>query len=48
MRDSTRYHQRRNEVARRSHAKTRLRRLAEAGIDMASVSRCPVALWNLA
>ena len=38
------YYQHRNEASRRSNAKTRLRRLAEAGIDMDSLSRCPVAL----
>lgn len=38
------YHQRRNETARRSHTKTRLKRLAEAGIDMDRVSRCSVTL----
>lgn len=39
-----RYHQRRNEVARRSHTKTRLRLLEEKGIDLAEMARCPVAL----
>jgi len=39
-----RYYQRRNEAARRSHAKTRLRLLAEAGVAMDQVHRCPVAL----
>lgn len=38
-----RYYQRRNEAARRSHAKTRLRQLAEAGIDMNVVPRCSAA-----
>jgi len=35
------YYQRRNAVARRSHAKTKRRRLAEAGVDLASAQRCP-------
>lgn len=35
------YHQRRNATARRSHTKTRRRRLEEAGIDLESVNRCP-------
>jgi SRSO17 transposase len=39
-----RYHQKRNEVARRSHTKTRLRLLAAKGIDPAAIERCPVAL----
>lgn len=39
-----RYHQQRNEVARRSHTKTRLRLLAAKGIDPAAIQRCPVAL----
>ena len=39
-----RYHQKRNEAARRSHTKTRLRVLAEKGIDPAAIHRCPVAL----
>lgn len=39
----SRYHQRRNEVAR-GHTKTRLRLLATKGIDPAAIERCPVAL----
>jgi SRSO17 transposase len=39
-----RYYQRRNEAARRSHAKTRLRLLADAGIAIDQINRCPVAL----
>jgi len=35
------YYQRRNAAARRSHAKTKRRRLAEAGVDLASAQRCP-------
>lgn len=38
------YYQKRNEAARRSHTKTRLKRLAEAGIEIDSRARCPVAL----
>jgi len=38
------YHQRRNATARRSHTKTKRRRLAEAGVDLDEVSRCPLTL----
>jgi SRSO17 transposase len=38
------YYQRRNASARRSHSKTRLKRLDEAGVDMANVNRCPQVL----
>lgn len=42
------YHQRRNATARRSHAKTRKRQLAQAGIDLARIPRCPQVLRNVA
>ncbi len=35
------YHQRRNATARRSHTKTSLKRLAEAGVDISTVRKCP-------
>lgn len=35
------YHQGRNDTARRSHAKTRRKRLREHGIDLRKVRRCP-------
>jgi SRSO17 transposase len=35
------YHQRRNATARRSHTKTSLERLAEAGVDLSAVRKCP-------
>ena len=35
------YHQRRNAAARRSHTKTRRKQLEQAGIDFATISRCP-------
>ena len=35
------YHQRRNATARRSHAKTRRKRLAEAGVDLEAMRKCP-------
>ena len=38
------YHQRRNATARQSHAKTRRKRLAKAGVDLDEVSRCPITL----
>ena len=38
------YYQRRNAAARRSHTKTRLKRLEEAGVDFAEVHRCPQVL----
>jgi len=38
------YHQRRNAVARKSHAKTRRKRLEDAGIDLAAARRCPRTL----
>lgn len=42
------YHQRRNAVARNSHTKTRLKRLAAAGIDLEPVRRCPRVLADVA
>lgn len=38
------YHQHRNAVARKSHTKTRRRRLEEAGVDLAAARQCPRAL----
>ena len=38
------YHQRRNATARRSHTKTRRKRLEEAGVDLTSVRCCPRVL----
>ena len=38
------YHQRRNATARRSHAKTRRKRLEEAGVDLDAMRRCTVTL----
>ena len=38
------YHQRRNATARRSHSKTRRKRLEEAGFDLAGARRCPRVL----
>lgn len=38
------YHQRRNEAARRSHEKRRLRELEAMGIDPATLPRCPATL----
>lgn len=35
-----RYHQRRNATASRSHAKTSLKRLAEAGVDLSAAREC--------
>ena len=36
-----RYHQRRNATASRSHTKTSLERLAEAGVDLSAARKCP-------
>jgi len=44
VRDRLLYHQRRNAVARNSHAKTRRQRLEEVGIDLAAARRCPRTL----
>ena len=42
--DRLMYHQRRNAVARKSHAKTRRKRLEEVGVDLAAARRCPRTL----
>jgi SRSO17 transposase len=42
--DRIEYHQRRNAAARKSHTKTRRRKLEEAGVDLSRVQRCPRVL----
>jgi hypothetical protein len=44
VRDILLYHQARNETARRSHAKTKRKRLRERGIDLRKARRCPAKL----
>lgn len=38
------YWQRRNQEAKRSHRKRRLRQLREAGIDLRKTKRCPMKI----